>query len=99
MNLAFVTNVSGTTTTYQTRSGAAGGQLWLAAGQDGVKEVTLAEADFAQQWALATVPDVGVGRPASDDLQKVSELQVRVYLSNAVVPTQGYLFVDALRIR
>ncbi|MBI4702458.1 MAG: hypothetical protein HY744_15170 [Deltaproteobacteria bacterium] len=99
VNLAFVTRVAGQPVTYQTRSGAGGGQLWIGSGEQAVKVVSLAEDDFASQWALDSAPGVGVPRPTDGRLAKVEQLLLRVYLGDAAVPASGLLFVDAVRIR
>jgi hypothetical protein len=99
VNLAFVTNVSGTRTTYQTRSGAAGGQVWLADGQQAEQVVSVGSADFSDKWALDSSPDTGVPRPTDGSLQQVESLYVRVYLANAALPANGTLTIDAVRIR
>ncbi len=99
VNLAFVTKVDGEQTTYQTRSGATGGQLWIGTGDQAVHAVSLAEDDFADQWALDDAPGQGVSRPAAEQLEQVEAICLRVHLSEAVVPVSGLLFVDAVRIR
>jgi len=99
VNLAFVTEVDATTTTFQTRPGSSGGQLWLAHGAGAVHEVSLTPELFAEQWALDTAPDVGVARPSDESLQRVQKLVFRVYLADTVVPVNGELFFDAVQIR
>ncbi|MBN1944980.1 MAG: hypothetical protein JW797_04850 [Bradymonadales bacterium] len=99
INLAFVTRSGELSTTYQTRSGPQGGQLWLAAGGSGSKIVILQADGFEQQWALDTAPTQGVARPSDEVLSQVVEIQVRVYLSDTQLDVSGDLYLDAVRIR
>ena len=96
VNVAFVVGEGAGSKVYQTRSGALGGQLWLEDGASGSASVTLAAADFAEQWALRETPDTGASRPPPAELEEVRELRVRVYFS---APVSGTLHLDAVRIR
>ncbi|MBW2525196.1 MAG: hypothetical protein JRI23_13515 [Deltaproteobacteria bacterium] len=98
VNLAFTTDDGGPTT-YQTRSGPSGGQIWLADGAEAVHVVSLGNAGFADRWALESAPSVGVARPNDAELEQVTELRIRVHLSSAAVPLQGQLYLDAVRVR
>jgi hypothetical protein len=99
VNLAFVVETESGPVTYQTRSGAGGGQIWLDPGESAAHTVSLSTEEFTSQWALATAPGEGVSRPGESDLQHISEIRLRVYVSEAQLPLGGDLFVDALRIR
>jgi hypothetical protein len=100
INLAFVVQENGSSVTYQTRSGASGGQLWLANNTGVSKTVTLEAANFSDQWARASDPNTGVPRPADDVLKNVKEIYIRVYLSNtnSNPVANGKLYLDAVRI-
>ena len=96
VNLFFVVEdpaEPGTDVVYQTREA---GQLWLAAGASSTHRVSLAAADFAAHWALASAPSAGVARPADAVLERVRTIGLRVYFAGA---SSGTLALDALRIR
>jgi len=79
--------------TYQTTRE---GQLWLAPGAWSAHEVALSSPGFADAWALASAPEVGVARPSDAALERVRAIGVRVYLDGA---RRGTLDLDLITIR